>query len=93
MLLCEFPGQNVIIAKDQPEYIPMPAHVAADGTVTCCWRLTWRERLRLLRTGTVWHQILTFRAHLQPQILTTERPQLEAIGELPEANMHSLDAD
>lgn len=93
MQLTEFAGQNITIAKDQPEYIPMPAYIAADGTVTCCWRLTWRERLRLLRSGVIWHQILTFRQPLQPQSLTVEQPQLEPNWPHRSANVHSLDAD
>ena len=76
MLLTEFPEQTVIIAKDQPEYLPMPAHVAADGVVTCCWRLTLRERLRVLLQGRVWHQIMTFGSQLQPQALAARKPDL-----------------
>jgi hypothetical protein len=93
MQLSEFDGQNIIIAKDQPEYIPMPAYVAADGTVTCCWRLSWRERLRVLKSGTIWHQILTFRQPLQPQILTVKPPVFEPGWPHDPANVHSLDAD
>lgn len=40
MTLIEFPEQTVVIAKDQPEYLPMPAHRLAgdfEGCVTCCW--------------------------------------------------------
>lgn len=36
----------------------LPAHASA-GIVTSCWRLTWRERLRLLRTGRLWAQTAT----------------------------------
>jgi hypothetical protein len=76
MHLSEFPEQSTVIAKDQPEYLPMPAHVSADAIVTCCWRLTFRERLRVLLRGTVWHQIMTFGSQLQPQRLSVERPDL-----------------
>lgn len=93
MQLSEFPGQNIIIAKDQPAYLPMPAYIAADGTVTCCWRLTWRERLRVLRSGTIWHQIMTFRQPLQPQSLTVDLPTLEPNWPPDPVNVHSLDAD
>lgn len=77
MELVEFAGQTVVIAKDQPEYLPMPAHRAPDGTVTCCWRLSFRERARLLFTGKLWHQVLTFnQGPLQPQLLLIDRPEL-----------------
>lgn len=77
MNLIEFPEQTVIIAKDQPEYLPLPAHVAGDGTVTCCWRLSFRERVRLLFSGVIWHQVLTFNHPLQPQMLSADKPVLE----------------
>lgn len=74
--LVEFEGQTVVFAKNQPEYRPLPAHVASDGTVTCCWRLGWRGRLRVLWTGNLWHQIATFGQSLQPQLLLTHKPEL-----------------
>jgi len=79
MKLVNFPEQTVVIAKDQPEYLPLPAHRFANdpqGRIACCWRLTWRERLAVLLTGTIWHQVLTFNKPLQPQMLTTEKPDM-----------------
>lgn len=75
----EFDGQTLVIAKDQPEYLPLPAHRDADdpmGCVTCCWKLGWRERLKLLVTGRLWHEIMTFNLPLQPQRLTVDKPNL-----------------
>lgn len=76
MNLVEFPEQSVVYAKDQPEYLPLPAHRFndAEGRIACCWRLTWRERFKVLFSGVVWHQILTFNAPLQPQLLSIEKP-------------------
>lgn len=71
-----FNGQTHVIAKDQPEYIPLPAHIATDGVVTCCWQLTWKERIELMVSGRLWHQILTFHTPLQPQKLATGKPEL-----------------
>lgn len=71
----EFNGQTVVIGADQPQYKPLPAHISPDDVVTCCWRLTWRDRLRVLLTGCIWHRINTFRANLQPQSLSTKRPR------------------
>lgn len=78
MKLVEFPGQTTIIAKDQPQYRPLPAHRFGDaeGRIACCWSLTWRERLRVLITGRIWHQILTFDQPLQPQLLTVDKPSM-----------------
>lgn len=72
----EFDGQTLIIAKDQPEYLPLPAHVSDDGIVTCCWSLTWRERIKVLLSGRIWHRVMTFKRPLQPQAISTMRPRL-----------------
>lgn len=75
--LVEFPEQTRIIAKDQPEYVPMPVHIDyTAGIVTCCWKLTWRERLQILFSGRIWHRVKTFGANLQPQLILTEKPDL-----------------
>jgi hypothetical protein len=76
MNLIEFPEQTTVIAKNQPEYRPLPAHVAENdpyGRVTCCWKLSFWQRLRVLFTGRVWHQIMTFNKPLQPQLLTVTK--------------------
>jgi hypothetical protein len=80
MKLIEFPEQTVVIAKDQPQYLPMPAHVTHDdmGRIICCWKLNWRERLRLLLTGTLWHHICTFGKSVQPQLLDVKSPFVAA---------------
>lgn len=77
MNLIEFEGQTTVIAKEQPEYLPMPARVDRSDPecrVTCCWQLTPEEIKRIVETGVVWHQILTFGGPLQPQLLVVERP-------------------
>jgi hypothetical protein len=79
MKLIEFPEQTVVIAKDQPEYKPLPAFRFPDdpqGRIACCWRLSWWERLSVLVRGQLWHQILTFNQPLQPQLLTVEKPEM-----------------
>lgn len=73
----EFEGSNVIFAKNQPEYRPLPAHRSSDGVVTCCWSLSFLERLRVLFFGRVWWQTLTFNAPIQPQRPSTKPPELE----------------
>ncbi len=77
MKLIEFPEQNVVYAKDQPEYLPLPAMrtPGVDGELICCWQLSWRERVRVLFTGRIWHSILTFGKPLQPQLLQCDTPE------------------
>ena len=66
------------IAEHQPEYETLPCYLAPDGCVTIRWKLTWRERLSVLMTGSLWHQVLTFNHKLQPIKLTTDCPITEA---------------
>lgn len=70
-----FPEQTVVIAKDQPEYLPLPAHRIADDP-------QWRERFAVLWRGVIWQQVLTFHLPLQPQLLTVEKPEIKT----PEAS-------
>lgn len=59
----------VVFAKDQPEYIPLPAYVGA-GYVHTTWKLTIRERLYLLFSPFLHLSILTFNNPLQPLCLS-----------------------
>ena len=82
MKTTQFPEQTTTFAKDQKQYNELPAHKRPDdiqGCVTCCWKLTWRERLTVLFRGTIWHQVLTFNFPLQPQRLTTEKPDMDTV--------------
>jgi hypothetical protein len=79
MKLIEFAEQNVVFAKGQPEYRPLPAYVkpnSREGEIVCCWQLTWRERLTILLGGKVWHHVLTFHKPLQPQLLSVTKPDM-----------------
>jgi hypothetical protein len=79
MNLIDFPEQNIVYSKDQPQYRPLPAykyHDDPEGRIVCCWKLTWRERFRVLFGGLIWHSILTFNDYLQPQLLSTEKPDM-----------------
>jgi hypothetical protein len=71
----EFEGYTDLIAKNQPQYRSLPAHIdVARGVVTCCWKLSLRERFTLLLTGEIWQHVRTFGAPLQPQLLGSRRP-------------------
>jgi hypothetical protein len=58
----EFKGQNVIFAKDQPEYQPLPALVIEgnEGEVISCWQLTDEELERLNKTKCIYLSQLCF---------------------------------
>lgn len=70
----EFPEQNVVVAKDQPEYIPLPAYVSPGPTagVTSCWELSPEDLAEVQRTGRVFVTQLTFGGPLQPVRLGTK---------------------
>ena len=70
-----FEKHEIIIAKDQPEYQPLPALILQDGRVICRWHLTWWERLRLLWSGSLYLQSLTFGAPLQPLLPSVTSPK------------------
>jgi hypothetical protein len=69
----EFPEHNLVLAKDQPQYQPLPVFMNDTETVSC-WKLTFLERLTLLFTGRLWVRQLTFGHQLQPQLPQVERP-------------------
>lgn len=75
-----FKESNRDYAANQPEYGTLPCWRSVqdrEGRVVCLWQLTWKERLWVLFTGHVWHQILTFEKPLQPQLLTVEKPEMK----------------
>ena len=69
----EFPEQTIVWAKNQPPYLPLPAYTDTRETISC-WRLTWRERLRVLWTGQLWLRQMNFGQALQPQAPCIESP-------------------
>ncbi len=91
----DFPESNTIFAKHQGEYVSLPAFYDYSnldgerhfGRVVHCWKLSWRERLRVILSGRMWVQVLTFEKPLQPVRLATEKPlmpvQLEFLHSAP----------
>lgn len=74
MKAINFPESTHVFAKDQPQYLQLPAHKSGDGVVTTCYELTWKERFAILCGAKVWLQTLTFNKPLQPQRLTLDKP-------------------
>lgn len=64
----------VYYAKNQPEYITLPAWRNDEGMVVTRWNLTWKERFLVLLQGSIWLTLLTFNKPLQPVKLTTQCP-------------------
>jgi hypothetical protein len=74
----KFKEVNIIFAKDQPEYMPLPAfkNESDKGEVVTCWQLSFRERLRILFKGEIWLSMLTFNKPLIPSFLTTKKTEV-----------------
>jgi hypothetical protein len=69
-----FPEANIVIAKDQPQYIPLPAY--HDGaSATFCWELTDEEIAYLVVHKHLWHTVLTGNGPLQPVLLSVVKPE------------------
>jgi len=77
MKIIEFNGCNVTYAKDQPEYLPLPAHKTDDGLVTSCWGLSFFERLKVAFSGKIYLQVMTFNRPLQPLRVIVDFPPME----------------
>ncbi len=64
----EFEEQNIVFAKDQPEYQPLPAYrqMGKTGNVVTCWEFSDEEMEVLKTTKKLWISIYTFNQPLQP---------------------------
>lgn len=73
-----FKEQNVVFAKDQPEYLPLPAFRSdsPQGEVVSCWQLSFTERLRILFTGKLWVSLLSFNKPLTPSFFSTKKSEV-----------------
>ena len=74
MDIIKFKECNTTYAKDQPEYLPLPALKMDDGEIVTCWRLSLVERLKILWTGNMWLNVLTFNEPLQPLRMSVNKP-------------------
>ena len=71
------PGKKfteVVYAKDQPQYKPLPAMRGEDGTILTRWKFNWAERLVLLWHGDLYLWVVTFNKPLQPLRMQVGRP-------------------
>jgi hypothetical protein len=75
-----FQHLEIVLAKDQPEYAPLPALPVDDGQkLITRWRFSWRERLQVLVRGDLYLWIWTFRRAVQPVALEVSRPDVAEI--------------
>lgn len=77
----EFKHQNVIFAKDQPEYLPLPALRidSPQGEVISCWQMSFKERMKVLLTGKVWLSLMSFNKPLTPSYMSINRKEVFSV--------------
>lgn len=70
-----FKEQNTEIAKDQEQYLTLPAFKVNDeqGTMVTCNYLSFWERIRVLFTGKIWLCELTFNKPITPRSFYTKK--------------------
>lgn len=62
-------AMRIVFAEDQPQYLPLPAMVTADGTVHTAWQLTEDERLAVAAGADIHLSLMTFGQPLSPILL------------------------
>lgn len=67
--------QNIIFAKDQPEYIPLPA-ISEGNVVISKWNLTDQDIKKIFDSRSIYLMQLTFGQPLQPVRLDTDIKEL-----------------
>ena len=78
MKAISFKEQTIVIGENQDEYLSLPAFQHNDrfGTLTFCWKPTFKERLKIMFGGNIWQSVLTFNSPLQPQRMLGFKPML-----------------
>lgn len=75
-------AKQINFAETQDEYTTLPSQVSDDNKVALfVWKLSFRERVKLLFSGLLYHQVLTFGQALQPIRLEVDEPN--AFVEVP----------
>lgn len=58
----KFAEQNAELQKPRSmtdeECMPLPCHKTRDGEIISCWRLSWKERFKVLLNGRMWLGVL-----------------------------------
>lgn len=72
----KFPQVNIEIAKEQDEYITLPACIIdePEGRIITCFELSDEEIKEIVETKKLWHTQLSFRKPMQPISMSTQNP-------------------
>lgn len=82
MTAVEFPEQNMVVAKNQAPYLPLPAKISGspDGLMAVCYRLTFWEIAKLIFTRKLWIETLTFHRSITPLRPSVHEPNWAEYG-------------
>lgn len=74
----KFKHQNVVFAENQPDYQALPALriESPAGEIISCWRLSFKERVKILITGKVWLSLMSFNKPLTPSFMSVNRKEV-----------------
>jgi hypothetical protein len=68
-----------IIAKDQPQYLPLPVIELGKGVMVARWTLSEVERRIVAETGDVYIMMWTFNTPVMPHRLQVEKPNIQQL--------------
>ena len=70
----EFKQQTGIAAEHQDEYRNLPMY-RNETNIISCWKMTWKERVKVFFTGVVWLNLLQHQSQpITPSLLQVENP-------------------
>ncbi len=77
----KFKDHNKVYAENQPEYQPLPVlkFDTSEGEVIACWKMSFRERIKVLFTGKVWVSLMSFNKPLTPSFVTVNRKEVYSL--------------
>lgn len=83
----KFKHHNAIAGDGQKEYVPLPILRFGndpEGQIVSCWKLSFKEKVKILFTGKMWLSMFTYQSDLQPSLMSVHR---KAMYSLPRDKM------
>ncbi len=72
----KFEESNVVYGEGQEGVEPLPALKFESGEVVSCWKLSWKELLRLIWKREIWACVQTHNKPLQPMFMTARKEEM-----------------
>jgi len=90
----EFKQQNIVIAKDQPQYGSLPAFISStpQGDVISCWEPTDEEIEMIVKEKKIYIKMLAMRKPLTPLYVTADINEFKDLFEQDAAIRKHIDS-